>query len=176
MNIATNEGYSGARATKEGRSKMRDLAELAYATVLEALKLEYGAGEARSEKQRRQCRMRAHLSADYLFGREPDPDSRAVETLDLAREQEVARDWLNANARMRELVLESLRVLNLLNEDRQPRTGRVGEGLLMAYGQGSFRAPDLATYDALVHDAIYSLPLHAQQSIFYGLAKTQSCH
>ena len=174
MNIAKNEGFIGAGTTKQDRSKMRDLSELAYATVLEALKLEYGAGAARSEKQRRQCGTRAHLAADYLFGREPD--SRAVETHDLAREQEVARDWLNANARMRELVLDSLRVLNLLNQDSQTRTGFVGEGLLMAYGEGSFRAPDVATYDALVHDAIYSLPLHAQQSIFYGLAKTQSCH
>jgi hypothetical protein len=43
-------------------------------------------------------------------------------------------------------------------------TGLVGEGLLMAYGQGSFRAPDLAAYDVLVHDAIYSLPLHTQQT------------
>ena len=77
---------------------------------------------------------------------------------------------------MRELVLESLRILNVLNENRQSQTGPVGEGLLMAYGRGAFRALDLATYDAVVHDAIYSLPLQAQQSIFYGWGKIQSCH
>ncbi len=115
---------------------MRELTELAYITVFDALKLEYGGDEARSEKERRQCSVRAGVAADYLFGRESD--SRAVETLDLAREQEAARNWLKRNVRMRELVLESLRVLNVLNDDSLTRTGLVGEGLLMAYGQGLF--------------------------------------
>ncbi len=173
MNIAAAE-FIGASATKQDRSQMRELTELAYITVFDALKLDYGGDEARSAKERRRCGVRAGVAADYLFGREAD--SRSVKGLDLAREQEAARNWLKRNVRMRELVLESLRVLNVLNDDSPTRTGLVGEGLLMAYGQGSFRAPDLPTYDALVHGAIYSLPLHTQQSIFYGWAKTQSCH
>ena len=173
MNVSAAE-FIGASATKRDRSRMRELTELAYIVVFDALKLDYGADEARTEKERKQYSARAHAAADYLFGREPS--SRAVEALDLAREQEAARNWLLRNARMRELVLESLRVLNVLNEHDHTRTGLVGEGLVMAYGQGSFRAPDVATYDALVHDAIYSLPLHAQQGIFYAWAKTQTCH
>jgi hypothetical protein len=172
MKITAAE-FMGGRATKQDPSQMRELTELAYITIFDALKLEYCGDEADSEKERKHCSERAGVAADYLFGREPD--SRAVEALDLAREQEAARNWLQRNARMRELVLDSLRVLNLLADDSRTRTGPMGEGLLMAYGQGSFRAPDLATYDALVHGAIYSLPLHTQQSIFYGWAKTRSC-
>ena len=172
MSIAAVE-FIGARATKQDRSQMRELSELAYITVYDALKLDYGWDEARSEKERGRCSARAGVAADYLFGRQPD--GRAVETLDLAREQEAARNWLNRNVRMRELVLESLRVLNLLNDNSRTRTGLVGEGLIMAYGRGSFRAPDLANYEVLVHGAIYSLALHTQQSIFYGWAKTRSC-
>ncbi|HTS53970.1 MAG TPA: hypothetical protein VMH26_11905 [Burkholderiales bacterium] len=173
MNVRGAE-FISANATKHDRSHMRELTELAYITVFDALELEYGKDEVRSETERRQCSVRAGVAADYLFGKEPG--ERAPETLDLAREQETARNWLKRNARMRELVLESLRVLNMLSDDSRTRTGPVGEGLLMAYGQGVFRAPDPAAYEALVHGAIYSLPLHTQQSIFYGWAKTRSCH
>jgi len=174
MNIAIAEGLIGARAVRQDRAQARELTELAYAVVLEALRLEYGAGEARSEKERRQRTVRAGAGTDYLFGREPD--SRASKALDLAREQESARDWLSRNSRMREVVLESLRVLNLLSDNGRTSTGLVGEGLLMAYGQGRFRAPDLVAYAELVHRALYGLPLHAQQSILYRWGKIQSCH
>ena len=174
MNIATTERLIGARAARQERAAAQELTEQAYAIVSEALRLEYGAGEARSEKERKQRTMRAVAGANYLFDRERD--DRASKTLDFAQEQEAARDWLRRNDRMRELVLESLRVLNSLNDSRQTPICRVGEGLLMAYGNGSFDAPDLAVYAALVHEALYALPLHAQQAILYRWGKTQSCH
>lgn len=174
MNVAAVEKFIPAKVTKQDRSRMRELTELAYIVVFDALKLEHGEDRANSQKERKRCSARAEVSADYLFGREPD--QRTGRNLDLAREQEAAREWLMRNAQMRELVLESLRILNVLNENKQSQTGPTGEGLLMAYGGGSFRAFDLETYDIMVHDAIFSLPLQAQQSIFYGWAKTQSCH
>ena len=174
MNIAIAEGLTSARATRQDRAEAQELTERAYAIVLEALRLEYGADEARSEKERRQGTMRAVAAADYLFGKEPD--SRASKALDLARELEAARDWLRRNNRMRELVLESLRVLNALNDDRQTSARPIGEGLLMAYGHGSFRAPDLTAYGTSVHETLCALPLHAQQAILYRWGKMQSCH
>ena len=173
MNIKAIDEFIEARATRQDRSQMQELTELAYATVFEALRLEWGADDASSENERRHCTARAGVGADYLFGREPD--SRAT-ALDLGREQEAVRNWLKRDAPMCELVLETLRVYNALTEHRPPSTGPIGEGLLMAYGQGSFRTPDLATYDTLVHRALYRLPLHAQQRILYRLGKTQSCH
>jgi len=164
----------GANGAPHERSQMHELTELAYTTVFDALKLAHGADEVHSAKDRKRCDQRAKMAADYLFGRELDPD--ALETLSVAREQELARDWLKRNEVMRELVLESLRVLNAMDDHPRGRTGPIGEGLVMAYGRGSFKALDLAAYDALVQRAIYSLPLHTQQSIFYGWAKTRSCH
>jgi len=169
MNMPIAERLIGARAPRKERAEAQELTEHAYAIVLEALRLEYGADEARSEKERRQLTMRAIAGADYLFGREPD--SRVGKLVDLAREQEAARDWLRRNDRMRELVLDGLRLLNTLN-----RTGLVGEGLLIAYGQGSFRAPDLTVYGISVHEALCALPLHTQQAILYRWGKMQSCH
>ena len=174
MNMPIAERLIGARAPRKDRTEAQELTEQAYAIVLEALQLEYGADEARSEKERRQRTLRASAGADYLFGREPD--SRIGKLLDLAREQEAARDWLRRNNRMRQLVLDGLRLLNTLNGNRQTTTGLVGEGLLMAYGQGSFRAPDLTVYGVSVHEALCALPLHAQQAILYRWGKMRSCH
>jgi len=166
-------GLIGAKGTRRERSQMHELTELAYTTVFDALKLAYGSDDAHSAKDRKRCDLRAKMAADYLFSREPDPD--ALETLPVAREQELARDWLKRNDTMRELVLESLRVLNVMDDHAGSRTGPIGEGLVRAYGRGSFKALDHAAYDALVQRAIGSLPLHLQQSIFYGWAKTRSC-
>lgn len=160
-------------ARDEALTRMRRLTQLAHVAVSEALNHHYGFDEAVSELARSRCAARARAAADYLFGK-PDRDAD-FDVAERAREQKAARDWLVRNEGMRELVVQSLRVINAMNRDGSKPSGLVGEGLLMAYGAGRFEALDLPAYEAVVHHAIDALPCHVQQSIYYRWAMSQAC-
>jgi hypothetical protein len=74
---------------------------------------------------------------------------------------------------MRELVLQTLRVVNSLDRTASSAHSVVGEGLLMAYGDGRLDAPALAAYEALVQRAIDAVPMHVQQGIYYRWSMSQ---
>ena len=63
--------FIGARATRQDRSQMRELTELAYITVFDTLKFDYGED---SEKKRRRCSVRAGM---------PGPDNQAAVPVEL---------------------------------------------------------------------------------------------
>jgi hypothetical protein len=160
-------------ARNEALSRMRKLTELAHIAVSEALNQHYGFDEAVSERARSHCAARARAAADYLFGK-PDRDAD-FDVADRAREQKAARDWLVRNELMRELVVQSLRVINAMNRNASKPSSVVGEGLLMAYGAGCFEVLDLPAYEAVVHRSIGALPGHIQQTIYYRWAMSQAC-
>jgi hypothetical protein len=159
--------HRAARARDELHTHTQQVTQLARVALTEVLTQHFGFEQARSERARVACVQRAENAAEYLFGkpqRELEKDARMV-----AREHAVARKWLEHNDRMRDLVLQSLLVLNADAGKGQ----MIGEALLKAYGLADKRALALPDYHRLVRQLIDELPAQLQQSIYYRWAMSQ---
>jgi hypothetical protein len=151
---------------------MRRLVELAYLTVREALSEYHGINGTVSERARLQCAARGLAGADYLFGKQRD--YRGRDSVDVASAQKSARKWFVQEEPIRELVIKSLRVINLLDRRRETSAGLIGEGLLKAYGSHTVEALDARAYATVVHRAIAVLPAHVQQQILFRWGMAQA--
>ena len=151
--------------------RMRTLLSVSQIAVGVALLKHYGLQDALGEADRNARAARAAAAANYLFGKSPDPDHVQqfnpdhVQQFNLPEILAQAREWLQDNAPFRELVVQSRRVATAINAEASGAVSLVAEDLLSMLGGEFPDAPDPAKYEALIEQAIASLPPSYQQSI-----------
>lgn len=106
---------------------------------------------------------KAAAMTNYLFGY--PPSELHLEKLDLVKERKTAIDWLRQDALFRELVVQSLRVMMMINFGRNSDSSIIGEEVLCTFGSEYPAAPDIDNYPALVRRAIDSLPPDSRASL-----------
>lgn len=138
---------------------------VSIAQMAVAIKLaeDYGLNKAPSEDKQNAVIQKAAAAANYLFGKSPNPIHAH---LDLATEHATAREWLQKNSAMRELVVQSLRVTRVVDWGRSgfiPEMGEMGMDLLEAFGKEYPDSPGADTYEALVRRVVATLPPSPEQ-------------
>jgi len=98
---------------------------------------------------------RAAAVANYLFGNNSMPVQAQT---DLTAEGANAREWLNQNWRLREFVVQSLRVASAIGWAEAGVGRNVGLELLEAFGAEFPAILKLGTYRAFVRRFVESLP------------------
>jgi hypothetical protein len=98
---------------------------------------------------------RAGVVGNHLFGN----NMIATQTqFDHSAEYVHAREWLKENPRVRELVVQSLRVANVIGWAKSGTRPEVGLETLNAFGKEFPDSPQLDTYRALLRRFVESLP------------------
>jgi len=110
--------------------------------------------------QRLDLSERAAAAANCLFGNSAMP-VRAE--LDLTAERTNAREWLKENQRIRELVIQSLRVADVIGWAEAGVGRKVGLELLEAFGKEFPVSPKLSAYRGLVRRFVDSLPASTEK-------------
>lgn len=106
--------------------------------------------------------------ANYLFGKTSSPKHAH---LDLEREYDAARDWLKENDFVCELVIQSLRVANMVVYGTSGTVQDLGMDLLESFGAEHPNMPSPTDYEDLVIKAIALLsPKNRQQLLTWARA------
>lgn len=147
---------------KRSSNKIEGLARAAQATIGMALMQHYRAASraGNSEEQTRSTQMAA-AAANFLNGYVSHPEHAE---LDQARVQTEARNWLQQNPAMRELVVQTLRVTAVVHDSAKAKapTSEESVAVLAEFGGDAADKPDPHAYEALVRRAIGMLPHHTQ--------------
>jgi hypothetical protein len=148
------------RRKRSVADRMDQLTRAARATIAMALMRYYGVGTSVSGEEKDLAK-RAAAAANFLNGHPPHP---AHADLDLSKVQAEARAWIRANAPMRELVVQTLRVAAMAYASARGKEAVTEDSLslLSEFPGGSVQAPDPQVYEALVRRAIATLPHDAQ--------------
>src|ERR1700732_588812 len=110
---------------------------------------------AHSTSQQEELYERAAAAANYLFGNSAIPTQAQ---LDLVAEHAKAREWLKRNQNIRELVVQSLRVANVIGWAESGIRPETGMELLETFGREFPESPQLNAYRALVRQIVVALP------------------
>ena len=144
-------------------AKMNTLAYVAnmttYLAALERVRSKSTAALRDSESEA----MKAAAMTNYLFGKAPS-DMHTTQ-LDLGSEHRAAVAWLQEDSMIRELIVQSLRVMTTTAHGGGKGASIVGEEILSRFGATYPQAPDPASYEALVMRAVQTLPTTAQMEI-----------
>jgi hypothetical protein len=134
---------------------MERLVTIAQLAVSVKLINDYGFQETSSDDERNAVVAKAAATTNYLFGKSPSPMHAH---LDLAAEHAAAREWLKKNSPMCELVVQSLRVANVIGWGTSGTLPEIGMELLEAFGKEYPDSPSVDTYEALVRRFVAALP------------------
>lgn len=141
-------------------TRMLGLTDVAQLMTFTALIDHYSLDSRMSENQ---CAAKAAAVANCFFGKSPDP--RHVQQFNFVTLQTEAAGWLKANEPFRELVVQSLRVLNTAAHESSPTGPVIGESILVVFGSDYPDEPNPETYEELVHRVLGLLPLKSQENI-----------
>lgn len=136
--------------------RMEVLVAAAQFVTVYAIAEAAGAYDATDEEAKSAIMAVAAAKANYLFAREPDDSHEAQ--FDLGELEREADAWLSQEEKMRELVVQSLRVQNMVAFGRTGRaTEPLGSEILVKYGSRYPDAPDPSSYPALVRGSLNEL-------------------
>lgn len=110
---------------------------------------------AHSTSQQEELYEHAAAAANYLFGNSAMP---VQGQRDLAAEQPNTQEWLKRNQKIRELVVQSLRVANVIGWSEAGVCPEIGTQLLQEFGTEFPTSPQLDSYRALVRQVVVALP------------------
>ena len=150
--------------------RMEMLVAIAQLVTYAALCEANGAYQATSEVEKNRLGAIAAAKANYLFAREPD--DKYLADFNLSQLNEETETWLSQNPTFQELVVQSLRVQNMV---MYGRTGAVhdliGAKLLGKYGELFPVAPDPESYPTLIKRALDELNEHDKQELLDAFAR-----
>lgn len=136
--------------------KMDGLASMAQMAVYLSQNEEYG-----KTMDSEDALLFAAAVSNYLFGKSPDQrhiDQFTLETIESAGNQLIEHD-----TNMRELVVQSLRVLSTVSF--AVGKDEVGMGILSVYGKEYPQSPDPGSYAELIQKSIQGMSSFVQQSL-----------
>jgi len=132
------------------------------ANITTAYKINSLLKDSRNYKDDDELNKKIAVRTNYLFGRNVS-DSHS--NLDVKAEFISANDWLSSDSLFRELVVQSLRVMNTSRMAKGGEAIIVGEDILTTYGYLYPEASSPDAYKTLVFKAIESLPLASKEEV-----------
>ncbi|MGH2510378.1 MAG: hypothetical protein ACRDHZ_23630 [Ktedonobacteraceae bacterium] len=129
-----------------------------------------GAYCAGSEAEEQKLIARSAAMCNCLFDGEQNEKIRSW--FDLAEIEHAAHMWLSQHDTFKELVVQSLRVMNTIAIDRAGAvTGLLGEGILSMYGKTYPDAPNPDNYPAIIRKALGELDDANRNELLRGFSK-----
>ena len=143
------------------------LTRAAWATIETALMRHYGVGLGAWAGADESKTTRAAAAANLLNGQARQP---TVIGVDLRQIQAETREWIRTNVEMRELVVQTLRVVAQSAGTRDGAMSEESLAILSEFSGDATDTPDPLAYEAVVRRAIATLP-HSTQVRLMRLTK-----
>lgn len=144
-------------------ARMDAQANIAQLAMAMALLSHFRVQQAPNDAEKSARAAKASAVANHFFGKESD--LAHTRGFDLPSLYEEGNAWLQKNPLFKELVVQSLRVLNTVEFARTGKAPVIGESLLVQFGPEFPLSPNPETYAALVAKAVESLPPEEQASV-----------